>query len=323
MYSRPMVSQLAIIHRMHSDGVSLPVSELGDSRFLEWRTCLRTILIGEHNDINPSQLGANDEIYSGTEAYIFLLEVICGLRSPIIGETEVHGQYRDFYEKLKGQIPKSLFNLLHQAHVHSKQIRAEFLQGLGSQSYGSYCRKKAKGLSQVHILGSGHLTQELVPWFNKSKLKVSIHVRELNQRAKDLLVRFNALELFSLNEKKCAIEGLLIVAAPVTSRFIGQWLSERVTHISHILDLRGESAQDPLRPFVSDSVNIESLNDIFTTIENSRVSIRKEVERAKESIVYKSLQFAKELADENSNCVPKKRFGAFASANSRPASSKT
>src|SRR5207253_8864098 len=71
---------------------------------LEWRTCLRRILFLNQVDnrsliaaVESDQLSpATLEIYRGFDAYRFLLEVICGLNSPLIGETAVMGQFREF-----------------------------------------------------------------------------------------------------------------------------------------------------------------------------------------------------------------------------------
>src|SRR5436190_7341524 len=71
---------------------------------LEWQTCLRRILFLNRNDscttieaIENGELNLPTvEIFRGREAYQFLLEVICGLNSPIVGETAVMGQFKEF-----------------------------------------------------------------------------------------------------------------------------------------------------------------------------------------------------------------------------------
>ena len=71
---------------------------------LEWQTCLRRILFLNSSDnravIEAAEVGKATpptvEVFRGEEAYRFLLEVICGLNSPIVGETAVMGQFKEF-----------------------------------------------------------------------------------------------------------------------------------------------------------------------------------------------------------------------------------
>src|ERR1041385_6331828 len=75
---------------LHKRGSSLP--KLTDS-WAQWTTCLRQIAFW-HQSL-PLPDGSFD-VFSGEDAYAFCLEVVCGLRSPLAGETEVMGQFRDF-----------------------------------------------------------------------------------------------------------------------------------------------------------------------------------------------------------------------------------
>ena len=80
---------------------------------LEWQTCLRRILFLHSNDnravIEAAEVGKvvqpTVEVFRGQEAYRFLLEVICGLNSPIVGETAVMGQFKEF--SLQARFPKT------------------------------------------------------------------------------------------------------------------------------------------------------------------------------------------------------------------------
>src|SRR5258708_36513750 len=69
---------------------------------LEWQTCLRRILFlnrFENSALieaaeNDSMFPGSMEIYRGRDAYGFLLEVICGLNSPLLGETQASEQIK-------------------------------------------------------------------------------------------------------------------------------------------------------------------------------------------------------------------------------------
>ncbi|MEK6556047.1 MAG: hypothetical protein AABZ31_12450 [Bdellovibrionota bacterium] len=309
---------MAIIHRLHSEGaVSTPVDH---SSFFAWATCLRTIHIGSLDELKPTVIASTDEVFTGKEAYIFLLEVVCGMRSPILGETEVHGQYREFLERVKPLANKELYQVLHQVHVHAKNVRSEHLQGLGSQSYGSYCRKKVRSFKEVNLVGAGHLTQELLPWLNKLNIHVRLHVRSINDRVVEIQKKYPKVSIESLESKKGPLSGAVIVAAPLTAQNLIGWLESH--SVALILDLRGESAQDPLMLNTQMPVTLESLKDIFSTIESSRVFIRNELAKAKEFIVEKAELLAREYTDESSNSGPKERFSATASVHGRTGTSK-
>ncbi|HEX6322489.1 MAG TPA: hypothetical protein VFZ36_02090, partial [Vicinamibacterales bacterium] len=63
---------------------------------VSWRTCLREVTFLDHG----ADPGAAGEPLEGADAYGFLLETICGLRSPMLGETQVQGQFRAFLATL-------------------------------------------------------------------------------------------------------------------------------------------------------------------------------------------------------------------------------
>src|SRR4249919_3352688 len=127
---------------------------------LEWQTCLRRILflngLDNHALIEAAQKGElatqTVEIFRGQEAYRFLLEVVCGLNSPIVGETAVMGQFKEFL--LQAKFPRTpwgnfLRDLCTNLLIDAKRIRHTHLQGLGSQSYGSLVRQNVKGMPAV------------------------------------------------------------------------------------------------------------------------------------------------------------------------------
>lgn len=301
-----MDSQLALIHRPKEAGAFSFESGSGVST---WNTCLRYIAVGSIDSIKALPIDSHDQLHVGRKAYVFLLEVVCGLHSPVQGETEVHGQYRDFLESIKPNIERSFFDLLTGVHIHAKKVRTQHLRGLGSQSYGSYCRRKVRGLPEVHLVGSGHMVSELLPWLTKLDVPVKVHCRNAEAKKEIYLKRYRNLEvceLFSGN----ALRGAFILAAPVQSQLVQSWLGESRADLSLILDLRAESAGDPLET----EVTLENLKAIFSAIENSRVRIGEDLVKARHLI--------NELADENSYFGAKKRSGSAAGLYSRSSAPK-
>src|SRR5438045_3448988 len=87
-----MYSDLILIHRQSSTPF------VADSGWMLWQTCLRKIAFGGAEALGSIQIETGDQILSGSEAYQFCLEVICGLHSPLVGETEVFGQFKNASE---------------------------------------------------------------------------------------------------------------------------------------------------------------------------------------------------------------------------------
>jgi glutamyl-tRNA reductase len=87
-----VIDQLVIVNLRHEARDNVPALLIG----LEWHTCLRRILFLNSDDhremlemIERDHGAAGVEIFRGQDAYRFLLEVICGLNSPIVAETAV------------------------------------------------------------------------------------------------------------------------------------------------------------------------------------------------------------------------------------------
>ena len=97
-----MFTDMILIHRPGGHGRSTLADDLRPRLAEEqpafcWQTCIRQIaLIDESQleNVRPTLL-RGDEIYHEDVGYRFLLEVICGLHSPLIGETEVYGQFKN------------------------------------------------------------------------------------------------------------------------------------------------------------------------------------------------------------------------------------
>src|SRR5947208_6271858 len=195
-----MIGQLVIVNLRREARDKMPAVLNG----LEWQTCLRRILFlnsHDHRELIQTLEAGNVippivEIVRGQDAYRFLLEVICGLNSPIVGETAVMGQFKEFL--LNAKFPKTswgnfLGQLATNLMIDAKRVRSRHLQGIGSQSYGSLVRHQVKGMPAVAVLGSGKLAREILPWLI-GKTKVRVFCRNPKQRA-DLLIDYPEISL--------------------------------------------------------------------------------------------------------------------------------
>src|SRR5438067_8464678 len=202
---------------------------------LEWQTCLRRILFLNSND-NRAVIEAAEggkavpptvEVFRGQEAYRFLLEVICGLNSPIVGETAVMGQFKEF--SLQARFPKTpwgafLHRLMSNLLIDARRVRHDHLQGIGSQSYGSLVRQQVKGMPTVAVLGAGKLAREILPWLI-GKTKVRVFYRNW-QHAKDLLQEYPEIELAQYADAETGweeAEAGLVIAAPMKADDVARW----------------------------------------------------------------------------------------------------
>lgn len=259
---------------------------------IEMQTCLRRILFLNAHDnrdlietvASSNRIPPNVEIFRGQQAYAFLLEVICGLNSPIVGETAVMGQFKEFL--LNAKFPKTSWgNFLRQLAtnlmIDAKRVRHNHLQGIGSQSYGSLVRQHVKGLPTVAVLGSGKLAREILPWLI-GKTKVRVFYRNW-QHAKDLLQEYPEIELVQYSDGDNAWEqgeAGLVIAAPLNADQVARWSQVQKVSFTKCLDLRGEAASDPIEL----PTPVIKLNELFEALRTERERLAGHVEAARAEI---------------------------------------
>src|SRR6266403_1840140 len=256
---------------------------------LEMQTCLRRILFlnqADNRDLietveSQKLIPPTVEIFRGQQAYAFMLEVICGLNSPIVGETAVMGQFKEFL--LNAKFPKTSWgNFLRQLTtnlmIDAKRVRHDHLQGIGSQSYGSLVRQHVKGLPTVAVLGSGKLAREIIPWLI-GKTKVRVFYRSW-QHAKDLLQEYPEIELAQYNDGESVweqAEAGLVIAAPMKADDVARWSQRQSVSFTNCLDLRGDAATDP----IGLTAPVIKLHELFEALRAERERLAGHVEAAR------------------------------------------
>jgi glutamyl-tRNA reductase len=245
-----MFENLVLVHqptlqKTSGGGSFSPLFE-SDS-IVRWNTCLREIQIGLLQDLGSVE--ASKEIYVGQKAYGFFLEVVCGLHSPIVGETEVMGQFKNLLEVTdlpsgpEGKIFRQFFQGI---LTDAKNVREKYLKGLGSRSYGSLVRKHIRDAKTVGLLGAGQLVQEILPWLDDSKTEFHIFCRR-RSAGEALKTKHPELKIHAFNTRtlKDVEPDALIIAAPVSTVHIRDWIG--ATSIKRIIDLRHDSSSEPLK----------------------------------------------------------------------------
>ncbi len=180
-----MESRLFVYHYIKSSALPGPKLPFDDAdtntnpHVMLFETCLRKIWIS-YEDLESLVVDKTVfetlEVLKEDEAYGFLLEVICGLKSPLIGETEVFGQFKTQVLKnlgAKNPLLKVIFSLV----ADTKNIRSQHLKNLGSSSYGSLARKHLVGFKYLDILGAGQFVQSLKPWIEKLDIHTNVYTR--------------------------------------------------------------------------------------------------------------------------------------------------
>ncbi|HYW70155.1 MAG TPA: hypothetical protein VE961_03915 [Pyrinomonadaceae bacterium] len=283
-----MIDQLVIVNLRREARDKTPAVLNG----IEWQTCLRRILFlnarDNHDLIETIEQGdllpPVAEVWRGRQAYGFLLEVVCGLNSPIVGETAVMGQFKEFLQNAK--FPNTAWgNFLRQLAtnlmIDAKRVRHEHLQGLGSQSYGSLVRQHVKGLPAVAVLGSGKLAREILPWLI-GKTKVRVFCRDVS-RAHYLLEEFPEIELVQYASDAAAwqqAEAGLVIAAPLKAEEVARWSQSQKVSFTKCLDLRGEAATD----MISHPAIVIALHELFAALRAERERLEGHVEAARAEI---------------------------------------
>jgi hypothetical protein len=157
-------------------------------------TCLRDVRVGAlPAPLQPTTAecaASGFERLGGVDAYRFMLQLACGLESEIAGETEIFGQIKDAWRDYEAADPEGSVALrpwMQRLLQDTKEIRSEFVVGLGSASYGSLVRRLL-GTQQdgpTLLLGAGQLAESVLPYLTG---EVSVWNRHA-QRARDLVAQ--------------------------------------------------------------------------------------------------------------------------------------
>jgi hypothetical protein len=186
-------------------------------------TCLREVRIGMHApDDQPMPAEANAagyELYTGATAYRFLLQLACGLESEIAGETEILGQVKQSWRDCELAQPEQARLLrpwMQRLLQDTKEIRSEYVVGLGSATYGSLVRRLLGGNLQgpTLLLGAGQLAETVLPFLDAGEVLVW---NRSPARAVDMLSR----------QRTAQIEGRVKLLASTHEAEVAAWRRAR------------------------------------------------------------------------------------------------
>lgn len=277
-----MLDDLVVIHDQTGREDFLPPA----LNSLRWQTCLRRIVLlnQAENKFLITSAGADSEIYRGKDSYRFLLEVVCGLRSPLIAETQVLGQFRDFCAKAKFP-PTSwgwfLRHLTSDLMVDAKAVRRRHLERLGSHSYGGLVRQHVKGIPSVAMIGAGQLASEIVPWLiGKAHLTLFCRNPLAAQALVDKYPQIQLEQFTMAHAGQGNAETALVIAAPLAAGEIQTWVESQNRCFVKSIDLRAEATTDPLRVLFPVLV----LSEFLAAVTDDRSHVAAQVEAAQAEI---------------------------------------
>ncbi len=149
-------------------------------------TCQRTLVVDSTENMESREFLLKHREFTllQEEGYEFLLQVICGLKSKLLGENEIVGQFKDGFEKyLDQEIRKpSVTQVLQKLFKDAKSIRTEYLNDIGQYSYAGVTKKLIKNRgneNRVLITGSGQLTEDLLKVLHR---KFDLHILARNKK---------------------------------------------------------------------------------------------------------------------------------------------
>ncbi len=254
------------------------------------KTCQRSLIVG-FGHLPYHYVESNDsiqEVFTGSDASIFLLETICGLKSSVLAEYEVVNQFKEAYQS---------YNLLPQKNCHilqtmeklfqdSKKVRTEHLTEIGQLTYAGIARKlihKSGAAESVLILGSGALAEDLIKLLKK-KTRIFISARntvKVNQLAElyDLnIIPFrdnNSYEMFPLIVNTIGTKEVLF-----DEIFFQRWMHLHIPN-QLFIDLGSPSV---INTSLTEAQGVMRLEDIFKQSTQLNVEKVGKVHKAKEAI---------------------------------------
>jgi glutamyl-tRNA reductase len=276
------MSQLVYFHS--SNASTLAPSDLDLHNNLVWTTCRRQLIFSLEAEATASQLPMEKwQQVDGFEAEALLIEILCGLHSPVVAETEILGQFRDFVSKNTSHAwMKMWFPRIQLWLAVVKEVREKHLCGTGSQSYGSYLRKELAGVSQVDFLGAGSLVKEILPWLSQKQIR--LHVRDTEK----VKTEFPFCEISPLLGREPVAE-VLVIAAPLSHEMVENWVRAHAGSEVVVFDFRRDS-----RVVVPEVKKWIDLDQIMACFESQRAELELKVRAARKAIeAWRAGEFAK------------------------------
>lgn len=189
---------LHAIKLLHIQGNTAELSSelLEEKGIFLLKTCQRALIV-KTTPVKKDHQSLGD-FYEGKDAYQFLLETICGLKSKLQGESEIVAQFKEAYHNyLENEVRSSvILRVLEKLFKDAKEIRRDYLVKIGQQSYAGIARRIVQTkyeAGHVLILGSGQLAKDVLKLLQK-RYQISISARN-PQKVAELIAEYPHLDI--------------------------------------------------------------------------------------------------------------------------------
>ena len=254
LYVRSLVVRLLLINQ--SPGASLPPSGA-----VLWRTCLREVVFLTEGTETHDHDETEASVVSDADAYALLLEIVCGLRSPVAGETEVQAQFKAFLASLDPRRDAGLLRLGQRVLADAKRIRQRHFQGFGAHSYGPLVARHVPAGRRVVLVGTGALAAEVAASLDDHTID------RWGRRAVDALHVYHLLATAHERPVESADPVTLVIAAPASQTDLLA-VAACYSQVREIIDLR---ASDERSAF-ADYPHVVTLDDLFADAQSVNVT---------------------------------------------------
>lgn len=241
-----------------------------------WRTCLREVAFLRED---PGVAYPPSTLLDG-DAYALLLEVVSGLRSPLIGETQVQAQFKSFLASLDPVTDSDVLRVGQRLLADAKFIRSQHFQGLGTRAYGLLVATHVPRGRRVALVGTGALATEVA-----DQLPRDHHVDRWGRTPQPGLRNYHLLSAAS-GAVFCEGHVTVIVAAPAQPADL-QSLMACYPCVLEVIDLR---AADQRTPF-SAELRVVTLDDIFRQAGPMDAEIARRIADARREILSRGRAF--------------------------------
>ncbi len=258
------------------------------SDVLNVQTCQRSLTISLSSSLASES--SSKRFFSSTDAYAFLVRFASGLESAVLGESDVFGQFKLARKEFQDQNPTSKLNLILQKVLEdSKDIRAEYLQNIGSGNYGSLARKLLKPENEQSVLcvGAGAMAQAISPYFANCNLTFWNRTLSNAEVLAEKLVRKDyvkpKLSSGSLADLTDSYDLVLILIPHSTE--VSDFIARTTSPIFH----GGANRKDLLPHIKNRNTAIYCLDDVFELDQTNQAARKEAVERALQAIRERAL----------------------------------
>jgi len=274
----------------HHDGAAR-FGQAASGTVWQVRTCQREIRVTFDARASPESrttaaaeaAAEGIEIRTGESAYRLLLEVATGLRSHVLGETNIAGQLRSAWQtylggNAQGASSSGLAAVAQALFADAAIVRQQWLQDIGGTSYGTLARRllALRAGERVLVVGAGALARSVLPAL--SAMRVGLFSR--SSHGQDL-ARIHAR--FGRGEERAAIAWAehAIFCTPPNNRSDAIWAglvairpTMRVAHLGLQESTGGSWQAVP---------GLRTLDDLFSLARSQRTVRAKRIAGAREA----------------------------------------